>query len=149
MIKLLLKPTDPFLQAQSCIERGTRGKRLHQEAIDLLKAWSRWSNDYGEICRATGKSKQSWLGRAVSKAHKENNIHKLEIGMIQFTSDEMIAVDKVVKSLSDLDRKMIHFHYVVVAPIGVKLKKLNISKTTYYRYLDSMHLQFIAAGGIV
>ena len=135
-------------QASDALIRPSRGKRLHQEAVDVLRAWSRWSNDYGEVCQATGKSNQSWLGKMVDKANKKSKTRDSAIGFIGYTDSEMDHVDRVIKSLSSVDQQIIHWQYVVVLPVHAKLERLDVPKHTYYRRLNAAHDIFIANSGI-
>lgn len=126
----------------SLLVRPSRGKRLMQEADEVLTRWAKEyrSGDAVQIKKLTGWQFGSLLGRLYKKG-----MH----GEEPMDDKEYQRVNGVVFSLSRFSRSVIVEHYQDrKKSVAEHIVRTGVSKTTYYRNLQNAKLEFVAKGGI-
>lgn len=117
--------------------------RMSKSNIEiLLSEWGAWKR--GENRRALGFPSQAAFHNVVVDGSS-----KVPEPDVLLVDDDLNRLDEAINKLHPDMRVVIIAHYVWIDPVKVKIDKLKISRTVYYRHYEFSHKQLAQAlGGI-
>ena len=110
--------------------------------------------DWGHSIRAIYIGKDGWPSRSVIGKLRDEGVlgascDKLTQHYREVLTGERLETGNAIKQLSEHDRAILFVHYVVIGKGKVKAARLNVSRKTYYEYVNRAqgHLAVTLASG--